>query len=97
MGVSDATALVLGVFIFSYDMGILSSIYLNKSPLYLHDGSFIYSDGYQLKRLLQETTFPDEYFKAVKKHHEKKYGEAAAELKIVLNNGFKKGNILPVM
>lgn len=92
-GVSDATASVLGVFIFSAIWDFIVNIFPNKSPLYLHDGSFIYSDGYQLKRLLQETAFPDEYFKAVKKHHEKKYGEAAAELKIVLNNGFKKREI----
>ena len=92
-GASNAMASIFGVFILSAIWDFIVNIYPSKSPFYLHDGSFIYSDGYQLKRLLQESTFPEEYFNALKKYHEKKYADAAQDLKTILNNGFKKREI----
>ncbi len=92
-GASDAMASIFGVFILSAIWDFIVNIYPSKSPFYLHDGSFIYSDGYQLKRLLQESTFPKEYFSALKKYHDKNYSGAVQELKAILNNGFKKREI----
>ncbi len=89
-GASDTMAFIFGVFILSAIWDFIVNIYPGKSPLYLHDGSFIHSDGYQLKKLLQESAFPEAYFNALNKYHEKKYDEAAEELKWILNNGLKK-------
>ena len=92
-GASDAMASIFGVFILSAIWDFIVNIYPSKTPMLLHDGGHIYSDGYQLNRLFQLLTYPEGYINARRFYTDEKYNEAIEELKIVLNNGFKKREI----
>ena len=92
-GASENMAFLFGVFILSSFWDFLVNIYPSKTPYQLHDGGMIYSDGFQLKRLLQESSFPDEYFNALKKYQKKDYKLAVEELENLLENGFKKREV----
>ncbi|MEO1257510.1 MAG: M50 family metallopeptidase [Bacteroidota bacterium] len=92
-GANENMAFLFGVFILSSFWDFLVNMYPSKTPYQLHDGGFIYSDGFQLKKMISESSFPDQYFNAVKKHQEKDYYGAAEELMALLKSGFKKREV----
>lgn len=92
-GATDAMASIFGVFIFSAVWDFVVNLYPNEMPYQLHDGKQLYNDGAQLKRLIIESSFPDEYFLALKKANENKFSEAANDLEKILEGGFKKREI----
>lgn len=60
----------------------------NQQAIKLHDGKLTHNDGYQLKRLWQESRFPDAYFEGLASFEENNFETALSYFYTCLESGF---------
>ncbi len=76
------------VFLVSSLWDFFVNIIPNEHAITLHNGKLTYNDGYQLKRLWQESRFPDTYFKGLTLFEQNDFEAALPYFQHCLKNGF---------
>ena len=90
---SDAWITILTLFVLSSIWDFFINIIPRIEPIPLHDGSFSYNDGYQLRATLQEMKQPESYYKAMELFSNKEYEKALEAFQEIVEAGFENKTI----
>ena len=88
-----AIKLVLIIFLGSSIFDLFVNLIPRGIPVKLYDGSLVYNDGAQLKRLFHYKRIPKALERAVELCNEEKFAEAATCFKALLTDGFENEHI----
>lgn len=85
---------ILGVFIFVSSLfDFFLNIIPNERPIILHDGTAVYNDGQQLKRLFEYEKLPSHFESGAHFYNQNEFAKAAEKFHNVLDSGVKEEHI----
>ncbi len=84
-------AFAIAIFLTSGLLDFLVNIIPDKKPMYLHDGSISYNDGYQFMQLVQTYGYPPVYFEALELINKEEYDLASKKFYAAAETGVMTG------
>ena len=84
-------AFALAIFLTSGVLDFLINIIPTKEPMYLHDGSISYNDGYQFMQLIKTSNYPPVYFEALDSINKEEYDKATEQFYEAAETGIMSG------
>ena len=96
-GLDEGTIFILAIFMASTFWDFCVNIYPSASPMQMHDGAVVYSDGAQVLGLIQQRKYPESFFQGHQYFEEEKYDEAILQWNKMMAEGYKNDGILDLI